>query len=184
MKLRLFFALWPDEPVRAALAAAAAPLLDSCRGRRVPARNYHLTLAFLGAVDAGRLDALRAAAATVRAEPFTLVLDGHGHWPRPRVAWLGCRRPPAAAGALAGTLWAALAPLGFVPERRAFQPHLTVLRDCRRCDWPGPIAPVPWPVSDFVLMGSEPGLDAPRYEELGRWVLAAGPATGNPADSA
>jgi RNA 2',3'-cyclic 3'-phosphodiesterase len=184
LKLRLFFALWPGDDVRAALAAAAAPLLDACRGRRVPARNYHLTLAFLGAVDAGRLEALRDAAATVRAGPFTLSLDCHGHWPKPRVAWLGCRQPPAAAGTLAGTLWAALAPLGFAPERRAFQPHMTVLRDCRRCDWPGPPAPVPWPVSDFVLMGSELHFDAPRYEVLGRWGLAVEPATGNPADSA
>jgi len=187
LKLRLFFALWPDDEVRAALAAAAAPLLDSCRGRRVPARNYHLTLAFLGAVDAERLDALRAAAGTVRAEPFSLSMDCHGHWPKPRVAWLGCRRPPAAAGALAGALWAALAPLGFEAECRPFQPHLTVLRDCRRCDWPGPVSPLSWPVTDFVLVGSEPGVGAPRYEVVGCWGLRrspAAPAEDIPADPA
>jgi 2'-5' RNA ligase len=180
LKLRLFFAVWPADPVRNALAAAALPLLEACRGRRVPQRNYHLTLAFLGDVPAARLEAVRAAAATVEAEAFTLSMDCHGHWPGPRVAWLGCRRPPDAACRLAQALWAALEPLGFRPESRPFRPHLTVLRGCRACDWSGPVGPVAWPVDDFVLVQSESGSDTrfpgPRYGVLDRWALA-GPGT-------
>lgn len=179
MKLRLFFALWPADPVRDALAAAAAPLLEACRGRRIPQRNYHLTLAFLGGVPAGRLEAVRAAAATVEAEAFALSMDCHGHWRGPRVAWLGCRRSPEAADGLARALWAALEPLGFRPDPRPFRPHLTVLRGCRACDWPGPVAPVPWPVDEFVLVqskisGSETSFPGPRYEVLDRWPLKKG----------
>lgn len=178
MRLRLFFALWPADRVRDALAAAAAPLLEACRGRRVAKRNYHLTLAFLGGVPAGRLDDLRAASTTVRAAPFTMTLDCHGHWPGPRVAWLGCRQPPAAAEALARALWAALEPLGFRPDPRPFRPHLTVLRGCHRCDWAGPVAPVDWPVDDFVLVKSESdnSFPGPRYEVLDRWPLDPGAA--------
>ncbi|HRP88288.1 MAG TPA: RNA 2',3'-cyclic phosphodiesterase [Gammaproteobacteria bacterium] len=176
MKLRLFFALWPAEPVRDALAAAAAPLLQACRGRRVTKRNYHLTLAFLGGVPAGRLEAVRAAAATVQTEGFALSIDCHGHWPGPRVAWLGCRQLPAAADRLARALWAALEPLGFRPDPRPFRPHLTVLRGCRACDWAGPVAPVAWPVDDFVLVnsGSDTSFPGPHYEVLDRWPLKKG----------
>ena len=177
MKLRLFFALWPPDPVRDALAAAAAPLLDACRGRRVPARNYHLTLAFLGDVPAERVAAVRSAAAGITAAPFSLLIDCHGHWPGPRVAWLGCRRQPAAAGELAFALWAALGPLGFRPDPRPFRAHLTILRGCRSCDWPGPVAPVEWPAADFVLLQSQlpeagAGSAGPRYDVLDRWALA------------
>lgn len=175
MSLRLFFALWPDAPVRDALAAAAAPLLQACRGRRVPKRNYHLTLAFLGGVPEQRLDGIRVAAAGVAAEPFELRIDCHGYWAGPRVAWLGARQPPAAADGLAQALWGALAPLDFQPDPRPFRPHLTVLRGCARCDWPGPVAAVDWPVRDFVLVRSVTLPAGPQYEVLDRWRLVGGP---------
>lgn len=173
MRLRLFFALWPDEGTRAALAQSARPLLDACTGRPVPAANYHVTLAFLGSVPTGRLEPVRAAAGTVRAAAFELGFDSHGHWSRARVAWLGCRQPPAAAGVLARSLWDALAPLDFEPEPRPFRPHLTVLRDCRGCKWQGPLAPVRWPVRDFVLLCSETLPEGARYEIIQRWPLSA-----------
>ena len=173
MKLRLFFALWPGPELRDALAAAARPLLGACRGRRVPKRNYHLTLAFLGSVPAARLEDLRAVTATVSAAPFQLLLDRHGHWPGPRVAWLGCRQFPGAAEALVAALWSALAPLGFQPDPRPFRPHLTVLRGCRACDWEGAITPVDWPVSDFALVRSDTLPTGPRYAVLESWPLQA-----------
>lgn len=173
MKSRLFFALWPDEALRAALADAARPLLAACDGRPVPASNYHLTLAFLGGVEQARVAEIRAAAAKVAAGPFELVLDSHGHWRRAGVAWLGSRRPPEAAGRLARLLWEALEPLGFEAEQRPFRPHLTVLRGCRRCDEVGPVTPVAWPVRDFVLVRSETRPEGARYQIVDRWGLAA-----------
>lgn len=166
MKLRLFYALWPPPEVREALAAAARPLLEACRGRPVPQRNYHLTLAFLGSVSESRLPELHAAAAGVPVEPFTLRIERHGHWRRPQIAWLGCRATPPAAAALAGNLAAALEPLGFEPDPRPFHAHLTVLRKCRACDWEGEIDPVEWPVEGFVLVRSETLPSGPRYEVI------------------
>ena len=173
MRLRLFFALWPDQPTRAALARTARPLLGACSGRPVPVANYHVTLAFLGSMPAARLDSIRAAAGTVRATAFELEFDCHGHWSRARVAWLGCRQPPPAAGVLASSLWTALAPLGLEPEQRPFRPHLTVLRDCRSCEWPGPVMPVTWPVRHFALLRSETLPEGARYEIVERWPLSA-----------
>jgi len=179
-KIRLFFALWPDEALRETLAEAAGPLRAACDGRPVPKSNYHLTLAFLGGVEASRLDGIRDAAAGVAAgfaagfgtPGFELVLDTAGHWRRAGVAWLGARRPPEAAEQLAGFLWQALEPLGFAAEQRPFRPHLTVLRGCRRCVEVGPVAPVAWPVRDFVLVRSETRPEGARYEIVGRWGLA------------
>ena len=172
MSLRLFFALWPAPPVREALATAAAPLLESCAGRPVPAQNYHLTLAFLGEVESSRLDSLRAAAGSVHTAAFDLVLDTFGHWSRAGSAWLGSSRPKPAAAVLAATLWAALEPLGFTPETRPFVPHLTVLRRCRRCELPASPPPVRWPVREFVLVRSETRPEGAVYEILDRWGLA------------
>lgn len=179
MKSRLFFALWPDEALRAALADAARPLLAACDGRPVPASNYHLTLAFLGGVEQARVAEIRAAGIEAKGEagadagPFKLVLDSHGHWRRAGVAWLGSRRPPEAAGRLARLLWEALEPLGFEAEQRPFRPHLTVLRGCRRCGEVGPVTPVAWPVRDFVLVRSETRPEGARYQIVDRWGLAS-----------
>ena len=46
--LRLFFALWPDDALRTALAAATAPAIAQVAGQVVPPGNLHVTLAFLG----------------------------------------------------------------------------------------------------------------------------------------
>ena len=67
---RLFCALWPDAATRAALENARSALFP-LSGRPVEAANLHVTLVFLGAVDAARLPALIALAGT---RPKALVI--------------------------------------------------------------------------------------------------------------
>jgi 2'-5' RNA ligase len=55
-QLRLFVALWPDESLQRQLLAQSAPLAEL--GRRIPARNLHVTLAFLGSVEERKVDAV------------------------------------------------------------------------------------------------------------------------------
>jgi 2'-5' RNA ligase len=57
--LRLFFALSPDEDVAQQFAAAASLLKVEGRGRLVSARNYHMTLAFIGEVADVQLGVLQ-----------------------------------------------------------------------------------------------------------------------------
>jgi RNA 2',3'-cyclic 3'-phosphodiesterase len=55
---RLFFALWPDQAMREALAAATDDALRAVRavhGLPVPIANLHVTLAFLGSVPEASL---------------------------------------------------------------------------------------------------------------------------------
>lgn len=95
--------------------------------------NVHLTLKFLGGVEAARLDAVAAAlgAAVARRAAFHLVLQGLGAYPsagRPRVLWAGVGEGAAAMSDLAGRVDAALAPLGFPRELRPFAAHATLGR--------------------------------------------------------
>jgi 2'-5' RNA ligase len=76
--LRLFFALWPDDRVRAALAVLAAELAASCGGRATAPDNLHATLAFLGNVPAARLPEFERMAASLHGRRFELRLDAMG----------------------------------------------------------------------------------------------------------
>lgn len=172
--MRLFFALWPDAGTRNALAATARQFQKACGGRSPPAENLHLTLAFLGNVAAMRLPELRVVADAVIAETFELDLARAGYWRAQRLAWaapLDC--PPALTG-LHDQLTDALRLHGFQTERRAFKPHVTLLRDAA----PPPLhadsmMPAHWPVRDFVLACSEPASQGVRYRVIGTWLLNA-----------
>lgn len=48
--IRLFFALWPNDAERAALAAWQPPLLELCGGKAMRADTLYATLVFLGEV--------------------------------------------------------------------------------------------------------------------------------------
>jgi 2'-5' RNA ligase len=105
----------------------------------VAAENLHVTLKFLGGVDAARLALVSAALdEAVRDRPaFELVVAGLGAFPtptRPRVIWAGAAAGAAALGEVAGRVDRALAALGFPPEERAFSPHITLgrVREPRR----------------------------------------------------
>ena len=83
--LRLFFALQPTQEQKIELAELAVPLVTTLSAQRAPAENLHATLCFVGAVAEERLDALLAAAATVRGNSATLRFDQIEFWPKPRV---------------------------------------------------------------------------------------------------
>ncbi|MEZ5542715.1 MAG: RNA 2',3'-cyclic phosphodiesterase [Pseudomonadota bacterium] len=170
---RLFFALWPDAAVRAALAAAGQALAGK-RIKRVPADNLHLTLAFAGPVTAEVAACLARNAGAVRAAPFELCIDHAGYWPRPRILWLGPAHMPPPLWELAGALRVCLAGCGLVPEARAFQAHITV---ARRCSQPAAVPDFPvvnWPVSDFCLVESVPAENGSSYRPLACWPLEGG----------
>ena len=174
---RLFLALWPDDAVRDGIAAAATALREvhAPRGRWIDPRRYHLTVQFLGDSHRLREDVAAAsmgAAASVRARPFELVLDTVGSFRNRSVPWwLGCATTPPQLQALWTMLGTALAHAGVrVESDRALVPHVTVLRDARVALPQASIAPVIWPVRDFVLVHSVLGRRS-AYHLLGRWPL-------------
>jgi len=131
--MRLFVAVHLSEEVRAALAAVQERL-RSVRGEVSWVRpgNLHLTLKFLGEVEAERLPSLQdALAEAARATaPFRAAVTGVGSFGGriPRVIWAGVGEGGVALTALAGRVEAALAGIGFPRESRPFAPHLTLGR--------------------------------------------------------
>lgn len=129
---------------------ALAPLRDA--RKKLPVKwvrpeNIHLSLKFLGEVDAAREPELRAAlqrAAGAHSEPrpLTLEITGFGVFPdyhRPHVLWAGVTPEPGLE-LLQHGVEQAFAPLGFPTEARAFRPHVTLgraARDARPRDFTG-----------------------------------------------
>lgn len=139
--MRLFVALELPAALRAELGRRVAELRrDLPPARWVRAESYHLTLVFLGETPSSRESALAARLDGVfrRAAAFDLQLGGAGCFPpgRPaRVIWVGLAPEPRLLELRAAVDAACRAELDLAPERRPYEPHLTVAR-CRR----------PWPV--------------------------------------
>jgi 2'-5' RNA ligase len=133
--MRLFVAAEIPEALRRRLLEIQATLRDlPLRVRWVRQDAMHLTFSFLGEVPSSRLQPIEEAMERVDAlpvSPFRLEARGIGTFPpkgRPRVIWAGLLGDLEAAGRLKSALDAALEPLGFRPEDRAFKPHLTLGR--------------------------------------------------------
>ena len=172
---RLFFALAPTPELVAHIEAAALALgATGAGGRRTRADKLHVTLAFLGDFHADS-DAL-ARALAVGAEVaacvggFDFALDHAFSFPGARPLWLlGGEAAPFAT--LHAQLLAALAGAGFQlrDAKRAFVPHVTLLRDARKALPHTPITPIDWRARELALYDSD--LATGAYRILARWPL-------------
>jgi 2'-5' RNA ligase len=92
----------------------------------------HVTLAFIGHVDAPRADAIRSAlAAPVACRPFDVAIEGVGAFPErgaPRVVWAGITQGRDRVAALEREVSARLAGVGVPTEARPYHPHVTIGR--------------------------------------------------------
>jgi 2'-5' RNA ligase len=112
--------------IAASLGAASASL------KWVRPDRAHLTLVFIGEVDAARVPPLVAAMERdVDAAPFDIVFTGTGVFPlrgAPRVLWTGIGAGLAELGAVQRELTARIGARGVAIEARDFHPHLTLAR--------------------------------------------------------
>ena len=134
--VRIFIAV----PVPPDALAACQALLQGVRttgheqgARWVRTENLHLTVRFLGEVEADVMPdvaiAMTAAVASIR--PFRITLSGAGAFPapdRPRSLWLGIVEGGEGLADLSAALQAPLDALGWDRDDRPFRPHLTVGR--------------------------------------------------------
>ena len=124
---RLFVAIDLPSDVKERLR----PLCGGLPGARwVDGDQLHLTLRFIGEVDGGVLRDVREQLGTVRSAPFSLVLQGVGHFPprgQPRVVWVGLEKS-GPLGVLHGRVESALADAGLERDGRKFSPHITLAR--------------------------------------------------------
>jgi len=135
--VRLFVALEIPTAVRDNLAAQinelrdlSPPLADK-RLRWVRPENLHVTLKFIGEVEAAKLDGIRSALTTIGLDAaVALDFRGLGFFPDekyPRVLWVGLQ----ASGnlpVLVKDIDRALEGQGIARDERVFTPHLTLAR--------------------------------------------------------
>lgn len=173
---RLFFALWPDEPLRHLLYKETRRAVRAGGGKPVPPENFHITLAFLGQLDAQGATAARAAAEATASESFELVLDKLGFWPDARVLWLGPSTVPEAGSRFAVVLRRALRAREIKVDVRPFMPHVTLARKVGKPGELDSIRSIRWAAREFVLVHSVTGRHASEYRVIGSWPLRAPPS--------
>lgn len=170
---RLFFALWPSPQVIGQLRKALTKPLQHVTGKPVAPERWHLTLAFIGSVDATLRVCLEAAADSVQGTPFELELRALGYWKRPRVIWLAPLSCPPELQQLVTELRQALQVCGYEPESRPYMPHMTLMRKARREPRQKEIKPLSWPVERFVLVHSKTQAEGVTYDVVREWPMRA-----------
>ncbi|MGZ5181332.1 MAG: RNA 2',3'-cyclic phosphodiesterase [Ramlibacter sp.] len=169
--LRLFIALWPPPPVRAALAALRDRWQWPAGAAVVEAARLHVTLHFLGSVATDRLPDLVAGLGVAGEEAELRLEDAQQRvWPG-GIAVLELEAPPALRR-LHARLAEALAKLGMPVEDRPWRPHVTFARKAAGARPAATSALPPWRVDGgFVLVRSVPG---GGYETLQHYAALKG----------
>ena len=133
-KVRAFIAIELPDSIRSLLDQVQQELKSlRLKARWVRAENIHLTLKFLGDIDAGDIDNIGGAMADTAADsaPLALKIGGIGFFPgikRPRVIWVGLGGDIPNLLNLQRNLEDRLVPVGYAKEKRSFKAHLTLGR--------------------------------------------------------
>jgi 2'-5' RNA ligase len=123
---RLFTALAIPAEVRAALALTRGGLIGA---RWIEPEDYHITLRFIGDIDADVADEVAAALDEARRAAFPVAFESlswfGGDKPRALIAKV---KPSPALAELAADHERRMRRLGLAPETRNFTPHVTLAR--------------------------------------------------------
>jgi 2'-5' RNA ligase len=175
---RLFFALWPDDDVRKKLTQfqQSQPfkqsLLVNDGSRPVFPGNLHMTLAFLGNVDADQKACVEQVANGAQYSPFKLTINNADHWQKPRILVVRPDDMPKALVALATQLRDGAAECGIQMDMRPYNAHVTLMRKIARLPEGLAIRPFTWMAKRFVLIESTTRPEGVRYEVVKEWGLS------------
>ncbi|MEW2384420.1 RNA 2',3'-cyclic phosphodiesterase [Micromonospora sp. NPDC047707] len=192
--MRLFAAVYPPpaavehlsaQVTRLRVGAAAAGGINV---RLADPAHKHVTLAFLGEVEADRLTAVESALGLAaewsrdgREVPPRLRLGGGGTFGRGRftVLWVDLLGDVEALTVLSRLIRSRLRNNRLPYDEKPFRPHLTIARPGDRVPEADVAADVEtlhayegpeWPASELVLMRSHPG-PRPTYDRVAAWPL-------------
>ena len=129
--MRLFVAIDLDPEIRERVARFGEGMRSLAPDVRwTPAESWHITLKFIGEVDAGTLEQVKDQLARVNGAPANIGVRGTGFFPAPRSArvfWAGVQADSSLI-AVAEGVDRVLGAIGIPFEERAFTPHLTLAR--------------------------------------------------------
>jgi len=133
--MRSFFCIELDEGLKARLDEITQLLRRQTVAHVswVKKENLHITLKFLGEIETATVEEIKkvAEAASDGITPFELKLNKLGAFPdlrRPRVLWIGSTEAPEPILKLHAALEERLSRLGFEPEEKHYEPHITLGR--------------------------------------------------------
>lgn len=163
-------------------------LPNDVNARLVAPENIHVTLKFIGEVDASMVSVIETAIGEMTRPlfPFEFRTQGCGAFPdlaSARIIWAGLDTQGAEVMSLLHqTLERGLDEIGIVPDPREYRPHITLAR--LRSEKPVNIGEFLTPlqnlelgtsyVRDLVLMASELTKDGPVYKVVRRFALGEG----------
>ena len=122
------------EDIRRQLSSVQSELKESHADVKwVRPESMHLTLKFMGEIDPVLVDDIREAIGPIVEDtsPFPIAVKGLGCFPRlnqPRVVWAGLSDGNGEMAELQKTVEKGVEALGFRPEGKPFNPHLTLGR--------------------------------------------------------
>ncbi|MFP3950194.1 MAG: RNA 2',3'-cyclic phosphodiesterase [Candidatus Micrarchaeia archaeon] len=134
--MRLFVAVELPGKIKERLKSLEEELPDSGL-RKVGSEKMHITLKFLGEVEAGNLGRVVKALGDVEFSPFSIGVEGIGAFPSKeyvRVLWAGTKSR--SLDALAEKVEGAMGGL-FPREKRPFSGHITLARVKKKTDFSG-----------------------------------------------
>ena len=175
---RLFVAIRPPEAIRDLLIDAMDEGADF---HWQDEDQLHLTLRFIGDIERALAEDLAAALGQIRANRFSIRLNGVGRFARRNsgALWAGVEpRPPLVA--LAAKIERCCHDVGLEPERRAYLPHITLAR------WKGrrtrdvaafvqrvsALTSAPFEVTEFTLFESHLSRHGALYQAVAPFPLA------------
>jgi RNA 2',3'-cyclic 3'-phosphodiesterase len=134
-EIRTFISIELPEKVKVALTSIQRDLKEPGQNflKWVSTDSIHLTLKFLGNIDVDKVGQIITAIreAIHLQKPFTIRIGEVGAFPnvqRPKVLWVGINGDIGELIGLQKRLDDKLETIGFVKEKRAFSPHLTLAR--------------------------------------------------------
>jgi 2'-5' RNA ligase len=180
--MRLFVGIPLSGQVTCELASISQRLRSSGDGFRwTIGESWHITLQFLGNAEQEQYECVLARLRQLHLPPVPIGFEGLGFFDRAGVVFVGVKVSPELL-LLQKRVTEATALCGFVPEARAYQPHLTLARskgqrqglNALKAKIPRQASFTGFVAEEFLLYESFLGSTGSRYEVRGRFALNGG----------
>jgi 2'-5' RNA ligase len=167
-KKRLFFGLLPDPEVHSQLTelSRSFPILQGVEP--VPNKNLHITLQYLGNLEASERKCIEKKMAQTYVQSFSLRLDLYGFFKRSQILWLGCSTYPRELTRLVNHLKSIAENCGAATEERIYKPHVTLFKNVPKADFPDIPFTISWCATEFHLLESVTDDEGTRYVSLAK----------------
>jgi 2'-5' RNA ligase len=169
--MRLFFAALPSPDIGRRLESVARALPLPSQARQVPVENYHMTLAFAGAVSNAQAAALRTLGAVLRSPAFEVCFDAYEYWPKSEVLVLAASCHPSSLHDLHQLLRAEFLRLGIAADSTLFRAHVTLARKVTQAPVLKAMSPFCWRVQALHLVHSSRSAAGSVYTVVDTWPL-------------